>query len=166
LPQPRSPRPDAWLAYSDQRILRLAWPTYTVHAYYELGTRAGQDGREYLRLEPMHPFIYHFAHDGSLYGFSQQLRGRSAQLRELQPDLYQVVVPNEGVLELDVRVSAEEAPRHAQQCTAIDNLRQRKSCACTTAGAGPGAGPLESAAGAWLALLCCSRLRRRGAGGG
>ena len=161
LPWPKSPRPEAWLAYSDERVLRLAWPTYAVHVYYELGKRTREDKREYVRLEPMYPFIYHFAHDGSLYGFAHRLSSRTAPLQELTPNLYQVSVPNEGELELQVRVSAEAAPKHAQECTPIDNLKRRKSCACSPVGALREPGAL---AWAWLlgvSLICSLRLQRR-----
>jgi len=161
LPQPKSARPDTWLAYSDQHILRLAWPTYAVHVYYALGTRTREDKREYVRLEPMLPFIYHFAHDGALYGFSHKLHGPSAQLHELQPSLYQVSVPNEGELELQVRVSAEEAPLHAQECTPIDNLKRHKSCACSAPGVRSGPGAAGGTLSFLLLLLCSSRLQRR-----
>lgn len=163
LPSPKSPRPDAWLAYSDERMLRIAWPTYTIHTYYELGARTREDKREYVRLEPMYPFTYHFAHDGSLYGFAHRLSGRTTQLRELQPHLYQVSVPNEGELELQVRVSAEGAPKHAQECTPIDNLKQHRSCACSAVGARAQPRGLGWAA-LTLGLACSLRLRRRRAG--
>jgi hypothetical protein len=161
LPWPKSPRPEAWLAYSDERMLRLAWPTYAIHVYYELGSRAREDKREYVRLEPMYPFIYHFAHDGSLYGFAQRLSGRTAQLTELQPHLYQVSVPNEGELELQVRVSAEEGSKHAQECTAIENLKQHKSCACSAVGAAQEPGALAWACALVWLLACSLRLQRR-----
>jgi hypothetical protein len=160
LPTPVSERPQEWLAYSDHRLLKLAWPTYEVHVYYALGARKWKD-KEYLRLEPMYPFVYYFAHEGALYGFAQRLLAGNVQLQELQPNLYKATVPNESTFDVTVEVSAEERPLHDVECPEIQNIKDHKTCACALLGARSAPTPLELLLGLALGLVLGARFLRR-----
>jgi hypothetical protein len=161
---PRLDRPIDALGYGNHQLLKTAWPTYEVHVYYELGQRKLDDKTTYLRLEPMYPFVYYFAHDGSLYGFTQRLLADATlALQELRPNLYKVVVPSEGAVHVAVNVRAEEAPKSAQTqpCPAITKVVVHKTCACSMLGR-PGTGlGLETLAGLVLGLLIGVRVRAR-----
>jgi hypothetical protein len=96
---------------TDQQ-LKLAWPTYEVHVYYDTGRSFLIHGKTISVLTTMNSFGYYFSHDGSLFGFTTGLGGVAggASVGQLGPAQYHVRVPNEGNVQIQTGVSAEEMP--------------------------------------------------------
>jgi hypothetical protein len=86
-------------------ILEQFMPTYRLHVYYDTGERL--DGRPVLR--PQTYFGYYVEHEGPLTGWKQALDAPpSAQLQELAPEFYKMLVPTDGVEKLTTTIEAVE----------------------------------------------------------
>jgi hypothetical protein len=57
------------LSLTQSDLMKVAWPTYEVHVYYETGHKAKNKGKEYKVMAPMNAFGYHFSHSGVFYGY-------------------------------------------------------------------------------------------------
>ncbi len=98
------------LSLDDQ--LKVAWPTYEVHVYYDTGRVNTLSGHTYQVLSPMNSFGYYFSHSGSLFGFTTAIGGVGSTLvQALGPNVYRVRVPNEGTVRVQAGVTAEELPQ-------------------------------------------------------
>lgn len=154
-------RPWPLWGYSDHGLMTKVWPTYAVHAYYELGKRKDPDGREYMRLQPMVPFAYFMEHDGPLYGFTDSLT--AAGFTEIRKDWYRGTIEDEGRAKMTIHVSAEEQPKSkgGRECPDCKTVVVT-GCGRCAVGAARGAKPLTVLGiVAVLGLFFARRRRRR-----
>ncbi len=95
---------------TDQQ-LKLAWPTFEVHVYYDSGRTFTIHGRTFSVLSPMNSFGNYYSHDGALYGFTTGLgTAGPIPVNSLGPNTYHLQIPNEGKALIQTGVTAEELP--------------------------------------------------------
>jgi hypothetical protein len=95
-----------------EQALSTAWPTYKVFPYYDTGRVTKVRGKKHKVLEPMVPFGFHMDHEGPLFGFTHQLRGLGkTSITKLGNDYYKVHIRNEGSVQLETLLTAEEQPK-------------------------------------------------------
>ncbi len=99
------------LSLDDQ--MKVVWPTYEVHAYYDTGRSTIIGGKRQPILSPMNSFGYYLSHDGVLFGYSHAIGSETdIGLKTLSASsLYKVRVPNEGSVRIMTGVTAEEVPK-------------------------------------------------------
>jgi hypothetical protein len=94
---------------SFERIASV-WPTYQVHAYYEVSRGQDENGVEHVRLADSVPFGYFVDHEGKLWGWDHAISGLDgAELERIAPDYYHVKIPNDGSIDIMTWVLAKES---------------------------------------------------------
>lgn len=88
--------------------LASAWPTYEVHVFYDTGEKRGFGNDVLGRLQPGMPFGFYAYHHGSLEGWLHEMVGLNAQLQQVAPNFYKVVIPDNGSIKLTNRLEARE----------------------------------------------------------
>jgi hypothetical protein len=96
---------DAKRGQVEEELLQRFMPTCRIRVYHDTGERL--DGRPVLR--PQTYFGYFVEHEGPLVGWRQSLQAPpEAQLQELAPKFYKIVVPNDGVAKVTTVIQAVE----------------------------------------------------------
>jgi hypothetical protein len=84
-------------------------PTYRIHVYHDTGETVTIGGATQPVLNPQVPFGYFLSHSGALGGWRHQLSAPpEAQLQEISPNFYRVVVPNGGAVSVTTTIQALE----------------------------------------------------------
>jgi hypothetical protein len=84
-------------------------PTYRVHVYHDKGETVTVDGATRPVLEPQSSFGYFLSHAGALAGWRHSLIAPpEAQLQEISPNFYKIVVPNNGTVTVTTVIHALE----------------------------------------------------------
>jgi hypothetical protein len=86
-------------------------PTYRVHVYRETGDTVVISGVRHVIVRPQTSFGYWVTHDGELLGWKHALEG--AQLTQISPDMYKLMVPANGAATITTSIEAIEPPRAA-----------------------------------------------------
>jgi hypothetical protein len=82
-------------------------PTYRIHVYHDTGETVMIGGTTQPVLNPQVPFGYFLSHSGALGGWRHQLSAPpEAQLQEISPNFYKIVVPNGGSVSVTTTVQA------------------------------------------------------------
>lgn len=93
-------------------LMKMVWPTYEIHAYWDAGRLSYANGRKFKMLKPMNSFGYYFSHDGLLFGYQHGLTRRDAgAFSSPQPGYHVVRAADEGTVQIQTAVSAEEIPQ-------------------------------------------------------
>jgi len=96
---------------SGHQALLEAYPTYEVHAYFDSGKLVTRGKAQLKRLVEMIPFGFFLTHDGALYGFNHAIEGMDGvKLEEVEPNFYKVAIKNEGSIQVNTKIVAEEKP--------------------------------------------------------
>ncbi|HYP99077.1 MAG TPA: MYXO-CTERM sorting domain-containing protein [Polyangiaceae bacterium] len=90
-----------------------AWPTYEVHVFYDTGEKRGLGKELMTRLQPGMPFGFYAYHRGSLQGWLHEMVGLNAQLQQVAPNFFKVVIPDNGSIKLTNRLEAREPGKKA-----------------------------------------------------
>jgi hypothetical protein len=85
-------------------------PIYRVHVWHDTGrTVTDEHGNTRRVLQAQSSFGHAVSHEGPLYGWDHELRGRG--MRPIAPNFYRLAVPNEGVATVTTTIVALERPR-------------------------------------------------------
>jgi MYXO-CTERM domain-containing protein len=84
------------------------WPTYEVHVFYDTGEKRGFGKDVLSRLQPGMPFGFYAYHHGDLEGWLHEMVGLNAQLVQVAPGFFKVVIPDNGSIKLTNRFEARE----------------------------------------------------------
>jgi len=85
-------------------------PTYRVHVYHDTGERVTADGESRPVLKAQTSFGYFLSHSGAVAGWRHSLTAPpEAQLQEVAPNVYKIVVPNNGTMKVTTSIQAIEA---------------------------------------------------------
>lgn len=100
------------LSLTIKDLMKMVWPTYEIHAYWDAGQLSYANGRKFRMLKPMNSFGYYFSHDGLLFGYQHGLTRRDAGAFNTPQAGYHVVrAADEGAVQIQTAVSAEEIPK-------------------------------------------------------
>jgi hypothetical protein len=93
--------------------MKVVWPTYEVHVFYDTGRLNTINGVTYHVLSPMNSFGYYLSHSGLFYGFTSAISGVGGT--SLTPvgssgNTFKVNIPNESFVQIQSGVSADEIP--------------------------------------------------------
>jgi hypothetical protein len=84
-------------------------PTYRVHVYHDLGETVTVGGATRPVLRPQSSFGYFLSHSGALAGWKHSLKAPAeAQLQQISPNFYKIVVPNNGAVTVTTAIQAVE----------------------------------------------------------
>ena len=89
--------------------IAAVYPTYRVHVFYDTGDTIAEGGVTRKVLRPQSSFGHVLTHEGPLFGWDHELRGRG--LVELAPNFYKLPVPTEGKVSVSTKVTAWDKPR-------------------------------------------------------
>lgn len=95
------------LALDDQ--MKVIWPTYEVHTYYDTETTWVRRGLRHRVFKPMNSFGYYFSHDGVYFGFTHALGGLGVS--RLGPgEVYSMRMADESTATVRTGVRTEDLP--------------------------------------------------------
>lgn len=99
------------LSLTPTDLMKVAWPTYEVHVYYDTGRKAKSNNVEYKVMSPMNSFGYHFSHSGVYYGFTHGFGGTAFKWLD-DKGLVQMAerVPANAVLPVSTGVQTQDVP--------------------------------------------------------
>ncbi|MGH7438339.1 MAG: hypothetical protein ACRENE_21865, partial [Polyangiaceae bacterium] len=111
---------DPWsLSLASNAEMRMAWPTYEAHVFFDTGRINTIDGKAYHVLAPMNSFGYYLSHAGIFYGFTTAVKPDASNSPTTNSSWkptdgtgrnFSVRIPNEGTFRLNSGVSADEVP--------------------------------------------------------
>jgi hypothetical protein len=90
--------------------MKMAWPTYEVHSYFNTGATFVRKGKTYRELSPMVSFGYYFSHDGIFYGYTHALGGVGVTEYANAPGVYRVRVSEAAPVKVTTGVRTEDVP--------------------------------------------------------
>ncbi len=90
--------------------MKMVWPTYEVHSYFDTGSTFTRNGKKYRELSPMVSFGYYFSHNGIFYGYTHALGGAGVTEYAQAPSVYKVRVSEDVPVKITSGVRTEDFP--------------------------------------------------------
>ncbi len=90
--------------------MKMAWPTYEAHTYYDTFRTRTHNGKTYREFSPMNSFGYHFAHTGVYFGFTHTIGGGGLKPAVANTSTYRTRVADEGSVTVTTGVRTEDLP--------------------------------------------------------
>jgi hypothetical protein len=97
---------------SDTDMMRVAWPTYEVHVYYNTGRSNTYKGKTYKEYSPLVSYGYYVSHEGVFFGYNHKMLGSSRALNPIAgiANSWSVTVPSESRVYVTNAVASEDLP--------------------------------------------------------
>lgn len=94
---------------ADQQM-KMAWPTYEVHSYFDTGRTHTYKGVSYREYSPMISYGYYFSHSGIFYGYAHTLSGPTVDRLVNTAETFSVRVEEEKTAAVRTSVRTEDLP--------------------------------------------------------